>query len=65
MIIFFQKKCFSDLGLADAIIEQKTSLFAQDRHQNSSIRHLKIDRSLFSFFFEINEKKGGVKAKSP
>ena len=65
MIIFFQKNTFSNLGLGYAIIGQKTGLFAQDRHQNSSIRHLKIDRSIFFFFFEINEKKGGVKAKSP
>ena len=61
LIIFFQKICFSNLGLGDAIIGQKTGLFAQDRHQNSSKRHLKIDRSLFFFFFEINEKMGVLK----
>ena len=58
---FFQKICFPNLGLGDAIIGQKTGLFAQDRHQNSSKRHLKIDRSLFFLFFEINEKKEVLK----
>ena len=62
---FFQKICFSNLGLGDAIIGQKTGLFAQDRHQNSSKRHLKIDRSHVFIFLKIKEKKGGVKAKSP
>jgi len=47
--------------LGDAIIGQKTGLFAFDRHQNSSKRHLKIDRSRFLFFLKIKEKKGVLK----
>ena len=61
MIRFFKKMCFSNLGLGDAIIGQKTGLFAQDWHQNSSKRHLKIDRSRFFIFLKINEKKGVLK----
>ena len=55
---FFSKICFSNLGLGDAIIGQKTGMFAQDRHQNSSKRHLKIDRSLFFFFLKSMKKRG-------
>ena len=60
-VIFSSKNGFSNLGLGYAIIGQKTGMFGWVWWQNSSKRHLKIDRSRFFIFFEINEKKGVLK----
>ena len=40
---------------------KKSGMFGWVWWQNSSKRHLKIDRSRFFIFFEINEKKGVLK----